>query len=292
MTTGAPEVVVAVIDSGILPHADLALRTLPGYDFIVSPSTANDGDERDPDPSDPGDWIDAADLAGSFAGQDCEVARSSWHGTAVAGAIAANGNNGRYAAGMDWSARILPLRVLGKCGGDDFDIADVLAWAGGLPVTGVPDNPNPAHVVNLSLGSGGACPKYFQNVVDLVFAEGLHARDRRVGGQPGQHRRAHPVRLRGRDLGDGDQRRRLARGYANYGARIDIAAPGGNAPRPAAPISLRSPTGAARSPRTTPSRTTRARASRRRLSAARRRSCSRSRRSSRRRRCATSSRPG
>jgi serine protease len=229
VTTGAPEVVVAVIDSGILPHADLALRTLPGYDFIVSPSTANDGDERDADPSDPGDWIDAADLAGSFAGQDCEIARSSWHGTAVAGAIAANGNNGRYAAGMDWSARILPLRALGKCGGDDFDIAEALAWAGGLPITGVPDNPHPAHVVNLSLGSDGACPKYFQNVVNLVFAKGFTRAIVASAGNRGTTAAHTPSDCVGviSVTATNDDGTRAS--YANYGSRIDIAAPGGNA---------------------------------------------------------------
>lgn len=229
VTTGAPEVVVAVIDSGIRPHADLALRTLPGYDFIVSPSTANDGDERDADPSDPGDWIDAADLAGSFAGLECEIARSSWHGTAVAGAIAANGNNGRYAAGMDWSARILPLRTLGKCGGDDFDIAEALAWAGGLPVTGLPDNPHPAHVVNLSLGSVGACPRYFQNVVDLVFAKGFTRAIVASAGNQGNTAAHTPSDCTGviSVTATNDDGSRAA--YANYGARVDIAAPGGNA---------------------------------------------------------------
>jgi serine protease len=110
VTTGSASNVVAVIDTGFRPHADMAGRNLPGYDFISDPQVANDGDGRDADAADPGDWISPADkgLPG-FA--DCSVTSSSWHGTAVAGVVAANTNNGQWVAGIDWSARILPLRV-------------------------------------------------------------------------------------------------------------------------------------------------------------------------------------
>jgi serine protease len=171
VTTGSAANVVAVIDTGFRPHADMEGRNLPGYDFISDPQVANDGDGRDADAADPGDWISSADkgLPG-FA--DCSVTSSSWHGTAVAGVVAANTNNGQWVAGIDWSARILPLRVLGKCGGYDSDIIDAVAWAGGLAVPGVPPNANPAQVINLSLGGKGACHAGYRAVFCAVHAAG------------------------------------------------------------------------------------------------------------------------
>ena len=107
-TTGSASVVVAVIDSGIRPHEDLAGRILPGYDFVADIARANDGGGRDADPSDPGDWIDAADLASdAFKDDDnCKISPSVWHGTAVASVIAANTNNAVYGSGIDWAAKI------------------------------------------------------------------------------------------------------------------------------------------------------------------------------------------
>ena len=90
------------------------------------------------------------DSSGYFLG--CGVSDSSWHGTHVAGTIAANSNNGQGVAGINWNARILPVRVLGKCGGYNSDISDGIRWAAGLSVAGVPANANPARVINLSLG--------------------------------------------------------------------------------------------------------------------------------------------
>ncbi len=228
VTTGSPRVVVAIIDSGYVPHADLAQRILPGYDFVSAIDTANDGDGRDPDPRDPGDWIDAADKAGLFAGRDCDVEPSSWHGTAVAGAIGANGNNGSWTTGVDWSAGLAPLRALGKCGGDDFDIAEALAWAGGLEVTDAPANPYPAQVVNMSLGDNGPCPKYFQNVVDLVLAKGI---TRAIVASAGNFHTADPhtpsdcigVISVGATSASGARA-----SYSNFGARVDLSAPGGS----------------------------------------------------------------
>jgi serine protease len=173
ITTGAASIVVAVVDTGYRPHEDLAGRLLPGYDFIANPKIANDGDGRDADASDPGDWISAGDLADpDFA--KCRQGDSSWHGTGVAGVIAAVANNGLYVAGIDWSAKILPVRVLGKCGGYDSDIIDGIAWAAGLPVPGVPLNPNPAQIINISLGGqGAACPAAYHSVFGAALAHGV-----------------------------------------------------------------------------------------------------------------------
>ncbi len=156
ITTGSASIVVADIDTGITAHADLSGRTVPGYDFISDSRIANDGNARDADPSDPGDWITAAESAsGFFAG--CPVENSSWHGTHTAGTIGAKSNNSLGVAGINWNSKILPVRVLGKCGGYTSDIIDGLRWSAGITVTGVPANPNPAKVANLSLGGSGAC---------------------------------------------------------------------------------------------------------------------------------------
>jgi serine protease len=120
--------------------------------------TANDGDGRDADASDPGDWITSAENSargGDF--YDCGTASSSWHGTQIAGIIGAAANNGQGMAGTAFGVKILPVRVLGKCGGFDSDIQAGMRWAAGLAVPGLPLNPNPARIVNLSLGGSGQC---------------------------------------------------------------------------------------------------------------------------------------
>ena len=174
LTRGAASVTVAVVDTGITGHVELAGRALPGYDFIADPNISNDGDGRDPDASDPGDWVSAADLSNPvLQAQNCTVEDSSWHGTSVAGIVGANSNNGDGIAGMDWFAKILPVRVLGKCIGYDSDIVDGVAWAAGLPVPGVPANPNPAQVINLSLGGSDPCGTLYHQVFAQALAHGV-----------------------------------------------------------------------------------------------------------------------
>ena len=151
----------------------MAGRILPGYDFVSDPVIANDGDGRDGDASDPGDWIARSDLTDSQTFDGCDIAISSWHGTSIAGIIAANTNDGVWTAGIDWSVKILPVRVLGKCYGDDSDIIDGLAWAAGLSVPGVPPNPTPAQVINVSLGEQGECAPAYQQVIASALAHGV-----------------------------------------------------------------------------------------------------------------------
>ena len=120
ITTGNRNTIIAVLDSGILPHFELQGRILPGYDFVTSLLQANDSDGRDPDPADPGD----AALAGECGnGEPVFDTPSSWHGTLIAGILAANTNNHTGIAGIDHNAVILPVRVLGKCGGFASDAA-------------------------------------------------------------------------------------------------------------------------------------------------------------------------
>ncbi len=164
--------VVAVLDTGITPHPDLIGRVLPGYDFVSDPLLANDGTGRDDDASDPGDWVSAADRQQTrFAA--CAEQRSSWHGTVIAGLVAANTDNGVGVAGIDRQARILPVRVAGKCGAAVADIVDGMRWAAGLPVAGVPLNPNPARIINISFGGAATCGREYQAAVDELHGKGV-----------------------------------------------------------------------------------------------------------------------
>lgn len=162
-------VVVAVVDSGVAAHPDLAANVLAGYDFVSDLFSANDGDGRDADASDPGDWVTAG-----MCGPGTPAEDSSWHGTHVAGTVAAVTNNGLDVAGVAHEARILPVRVLGRCGGLISDIADGIRWSAGLSVPGVPNNPNPAEVINLSLSdtNAGNCPQTYAEAISDVRAAG------------------------------------------------------------------------------------------------------------------------
>jgi serine protease len=156
-------IVVAVIDTGSTPHADLAGQYVAGYDFISDASIARDGDGRDDNPNDEGDWQQ----------WECGFpSKSSWHGTHVAGTVAAATDNNVGVAGVAFGARVQPVRVLGKCGGSLEDIADAIVWASGGSVPGVPANDNPAEVVNLSLGVGGACSVVLQDAVNIATGNG------------------------------------------------------------------------------------------------------------------------
>jgi len=172
-TTGRTDIVIADLDTGIrFDHPDLSAKLLKGYDFITDPTVANDGDGRDADASDPGDWVTSADVA-TTKFKNCTVGDSSWHGTRTAGILAASTNNSTGIAGISWGAQILPVRVLGKCGGTDSDILDGMRWAAGLHVDGVPDNTHPAQIINMSLGGTGACTSAEQIVINEVLAVGV-----------------------------------------------------------------------------------------------------------------------
>jgi serine protease len=169
-TSGRSDVVVAVLDTGWTQHPDLDNRQINGYDFVSDPKVANDGDGRDNDASDPGDWISASDQYGYF--EDCPRSDSSWHGTHVAGIIAAERGNNRGVAGVAPDVRVMGVRVLGKCFGTTSDIAAAIRWSAGESVSGVPDNRTPAKVINLSLGSTGPCGNAFREAIRSARSRG------------------------------------------------------------------------------------------------------------------------
>jgi serine protease len=165
ITTGSNSVVVAVVDTGIVPHSDLsASRIMPGYDFISDPIRAGDGNGRDSDPRDEGDW--------DIPGLCYKSSASTWHGTSMAGLIGAATNNSNFVAGINWNVRILPVRVLGRCGGFSSDINDGIRWAAGLSVPQTPINNNPARVINLSFGQIFSCTAADQAAIDAVITAG------------------------------------------------------------------------------------------------------------------------
>ncbi|MEO5702296.1 MAG: S8 family serine peptidase [Gammaproteobacteria bacterium] len=225
-TVGQPAIIIALIDTGtLIGHADLAGRTVPGYDFISNLATANDGDGRDADATDPGDWITVAENAnGPFAG--CAIRNSSWHGTHTAGTIGAATNNGQGVAGINWMSKILPIRVLGKCGGFLSDVIDGERWAVGLFVPGVPPNPHPAQVLNQSLGGAGTCSRLQQAAITEIVALGkvivVAAGNENINAA-----NANPANCTGVITVAGTNRAGGKTSYTNFGALVDISAPGG-----------------------------------------------------------------
>ena len=143
ITLGSSSITIGVIDTGYRPHVDLTGRFVAGYDFIGDSLVANDGNGRDSDALDPGDWITTAENTSGYF-QGCGARNSSWHGTHVSGTIGAVSDNGIGVAGINQNSKIQPLRVLGKCGGYTSDIADAIRWSAGLPVSGPPQQqPDP-----------------------------------------------------------------------------------------------------------------------------------------------------
>jgi serine protease len=217
--TGAG-VVVAVLDTGITNHSDLNANILPGYDFIVDTFVANDGNGRDSDPSDPGDWITANQCGGVHAAQP-----SSWHGTHVAGTVAAVTNNAKGVAGTAFDAKVVPVRVLGKCGGYDSDIADAIVWASGGSVSGVPANANPAEVINLSLGGQGSCGTTTQNAINGAVGRGTTVVVA-AGNSNANVSNFSPANCNNVIAVASNTSTGARSSFSNYGALIDVSAPG------------------------------------------------------------------
>jgi serine protease len=168
ITIGNPSVVVAVLDTGVrFDHPDLVNKLLPGYDFVAR-------DARGTDASDPGDWVTQNDLTNDPFCHKQMISNSSWHGTKVAGLIGASINNKIGIAGAGGNVKLLPVRVLGRCGGADEDILAGMLWAGGIDVPGIPKNPNPAKIINMSLGSPNlTCSQSFVDTVRRLYDMGV-----------------------------------------------------------------------------------------------------------------------
>jgi serine protease len=221
-TASLEKVVVAVVDTGVTNHRAISERILDGMDFISLSELSNDGDGVDTDASDPGDWID--ENSSCYGGQ---FVSSSWHGTHVAGII--NGTDDSLGVrGTNIETYILPVRVLGSCGGYLSDVAEAIKWAAGFDVEGASPNLTPAKVINLSLGGQGACPTYLQEAIDIarshgavvVVAAGNENLDISVTGvTPANCRGVVSVMSHNQDL---------SRSYfSNYSQSVSVSSPGG-----------------------------------------------------------------
>ncbi|GAA7755232.1 hypothetical protein HpMS107_02920 [Helicobacter pylori] len=214
-TRGSSSVVIAVVDTGYLPHPDLASRIIAGYNFVTS-----NGATRSSDATDPGDYVPSGvTCPDGSAGPEA----STWHGTRVAGTLGALTNNGLGIAGVDWSARIQPVRVSGRCGALLSDTVDGMRWAGGLSVPNVPNNPTPARVINVSLG-GGTCSTIEQQAINDLNAAGVvvvAAAGNSAGAVEAPADCSGVVAVTAH-ANDGENA-----SYANFGTQVTLSAPGG-----------------------------------------------------------------
>ena len=148
-------VTVAIIDSGVdLEHPDLAARLLPGYDFCGDDTIECEATDANPQVY---DWW------------------GNRHGTHVAGIVGATINDQYGTAGIAPTVRLLPIKVFpdNASGVSPMSVTiTALRWAAGLPVDGIPINPNPADVINLSLG-GAFTSEIFQEALDDVHELGI-----------------------------------------------------------------------------------------------------------------------
>ncbi len=222
VTSGSASVVVAVVDTGVLfNHPDLAGQfSSDGYDFIRDDNSANDDEPGiDANPSDPGD------APGEFS-------TSSFHGTHVAGTVAAATDFVTAApggAGVAPGARIMPLRVLGRGGmGTLYDINQALLYAAGLPNDSGTVPAQKADVINLSLGGGGYS-QMTQEVLNQVRAAGgivVAAAGNEASATPG-----YPASYEGVISVSAVDLNAAPAPYSNFGAYVDVAAPGGDTGR-------------------------------------------------------------
>ena len=213
--------VVAVLDTGITSHSDLNANVLPGYDFVSDASSARDGNGRDSNAQDQGDWYAAGECGGSGSGS------SSWHGTHVAGTVAAVTDNSKGVAGVAPDAKIQPVRVLAKCGGSLSDISDAIIWASGGYVPGVPTNSNPADTINMSLGGGGACGSTYQAAIDTAVSRGTSVIVA-AGNESQNASNVRPANCSNVVVVAASNPSGGPSFYTNYGSAIDVTAPGGD----------------------------------------------------------------
>ena len=217
-------VTVAVIDTGYRPHADLAQNILPGYDMIADALVANDGDGRDASALDPGDAVRAGECG---VGSPMQDKLSSWHGTHVAGIIAAVTNNSAGVAGAAFAAQVLPVRVLGTCGGYTSDMAAGIVWASGGSVPGAPANPTPARVINMSFGASGPCGGASSDAIAAARSRGTVV-IAAAGNSNLDVANFSPANCAGVIAVAATNRGGGKAFYSNFGALIAVAAPGGD----------------------------------------------------------------
>lgn len=220
---GSRAVRVAVLDTGIdLTHPDIRAsgNVAAGVDMIANPERGGDDDGIDADPHDAGDRCGAA-------------TENSYHGTHVAGTIGAAATNDRVGvAGGAWNVTVVPVRVLGRCGGELADIVSGIRWAAGIaPAINAAGqqvvNQNPADIINMSLTIQAPCPASMQAAIDAAVARNVVVVVA-AGNKANQTRLYAPANCNNVVVvGAGDARGELAF-YSNFGPEVDLLAPGGD----------------------------------------------------------------
>ena len=216
-------VTIAVIDTGLASHEELDDRVIGGYDFITSTFTATDGDGRDADYTDPGDGNEAGEC-----GADSGPSNDSWHGTHVAGAALASNGNNKGGSGVAPKANLLVLRALGKCGGKFSDIFDAMLWAVGESVPGVPDNENPADIINLSLGGSSSCTSGIDNFFGEIKKKAIIVAAAGNDGQSLDDSPQVPASCSNVFTVAATGPKKALAPYSNTGSNVDAAAAGGD----------------------------------------------------------------
>jgi serine protease len=213
VTQGRSTQRIGIVDTGLLrAHEDVGARAVRGFDFISSASQANDGNGRDADFND--------------AGDGCNGAPSSFHGTHVAGTVGAVTNNGRGVPGLNWHAGLVIARVLGRCGGSSVDIMEGAAWLAGAAINGVPPiGADKVSVMNLSLGGPRSCSSFEQRVIDFIDQQGVivvaaAGNDGGAVNAPASCNKVVTVAA----FGPGGARA----SYSSFGSQVEVVAPGGD----------------------------------------------------------------
>jgi serine protease len=212
--------IVAVLDTGVTPHPEFDGQLLPGYDFITDAQAARDGDGRDADPTDEGDWVEAGDCRAR------QSSPSSWHGTHVTGIVVARAGNTPGIVGVAPEAKVVPVRVMGRCGGRLSDVADAIVWASGGEVAGIPSRP-PVDVINLSLRVHGACGMTMSRAIAQARARGT-AVVAAAGNDSIKASGVAPANCPGVVSVAALARDGSMAWYSNYGEGVTVAAPGGS----------------------------------------------------------------
>ncbi|WP_104401162.1 S8 family serine peptidase [Vibrio penaeicida] len=215
-------VTVSVVDTGFTNHPDLTPNLVSHYDFISNSWTSRDGDGRDSNGIDAGDRSAYGECGNDKYGNPIPARNSTWHGTHVLGTVGAVEGNGQYGVGVAFDAKLTSARVLGRCGGSVSDISDGIIWAAGA---GNVNNPNPAQVINLSLGGGGSCGYTYQNAINAARNNGavvvVAAGNDRVNTQNVRPANCQGIITVGASDTNGNQAN-----FSNYGSEVDIMAPG------------------------------------------------------------------
>ena len=213
-------ITVAVLDTGYYFHQDVDSSLInQGYDFVSDPNLSQDGNGRDDDAIDTG-------FTPGISPCEKEI-NQSWHGTQVSSIISAETNNFIGMSGIAPNADILPVRVLGPCGGYLSDIADAIRWSAGLTVPGIPINEHPAKVINLSLGGYSVCPPFLQNAINEANDHGSLIITAAGNGNVDANTFT-PANCNGVITIAASDQEGKRQAYSNFGSTIDLFAPGGN----------------------------------------------------------------